>query len=197
MNGVLPWLVRWSCPASTRDFFLPWLALVVPVQNIFFLTIYYFNYFIPSPSKLGRQPCWVACLLVCVSVHANRVASSLSKGDIRLQWSSVKNKNTKIKSAVYFCRWNCFCWNRKTLYRPHREEKRLRERREGGGGSRTDATFSDIEKHGLVYFSYFFYAHNDRKLVWSVVTLKRCVDMRWASKFFSQIANPQISTKQS
>ena len=21
----------------------------------------------PSPSKLGRQPCWVACLLVCVS----------------------------------------------------------------------------------------------------------------------------------
>jgi hypothetical protein len=22
----------------------------------------------PSPSKLDRQPCWVACLLVCVSV---------------------------------------------------------------------------------------------------------------------------------
>jgi hypothetical protein len=26
------------------------------------------NSFVPSASKLGSQPCWVACLLVCVSV---------------------------------------------------------------------------------------------------------------------------------
>jgi hypothetical protein len=38
-----------------------------PVQNIFFLTIHYLYSLSPSPSKLGRQPCWVACLLVCVS----------------------------------------------------------------------------------------------------------------------------------
>ncbi len=29
--------------------------------------IHYFNSFVPNASKLGRQPCWVACLLVCVS----------------------------------------------------------------------------------------------------------------------------------
>ncbi len=54
-----------SC--GTRDFCPALAALVFLVQNIFFLTAHYFNSFVPiSPSKLGRQPCWIACLIVCV-----------------------------------------------------------------------------------------------------------------------------------
>ncbi len=56
---VIPWLVRWASSACSAL-----AALVDPVQNIFFLTVHYFDSFFP---KLGRQPCWVACLLVCVS----------------------------------------------------------------------------------------------------------------------------------
>ncbi len=69
MKGVLSWPVPWACRAGTRDFCSPLASLVGPLQNIFFLTIQYFNSFvpIPSPSKLGRQPCWVACLSLCVS----------------------------------------------------------------------------------------------------------------------------------
>ncbi len=58
------WLVRWACRAGTRDFCSVLEALVSPVQNIFDTISVPVS---PSPSKLGRQPCWVACLLVCVS----------------------------------------------------------------------------------------------------------------------------------
>ncbi len=37
-------------------------ALVGPVQNIVILAVHYFN-FVPIAHMLGRQPCWVACLL--------------------------------------------------------------------------------------------------------------------------------------
>ncbi len=42
---------------------------VGPVQNIFFLTVQYIISILlsPSPCKLGRQPCWVTCLIVFVS----------------------------------------------------------------------------------------------------------------------------------
>jgi hypothetical protein len=64
MKGVLPWLFRWAfCHADTRDFCSALAALIGPVQNIFFLTVHYFDSF----CKLGRQPCWVAYLSVCVS----------------------------------------------------------------------------------------------------------------------------------
>ncbi len=53
--------------AGTGDFCSALAALVGPVQNVCFLTIHYFNAFVPLPSKLGRKPYWVACLLVCVS----------------------------------------------------------------------------------------------------------------------------------
>jgi hypothetical protein len=67
MKGVLPCLVNWACPAGTRDFCSALAALVGPVQNIF-LAVHYFNSFVLlSPSMLGRQPCWVAYLLVSVS----------------------------------------------------------------------------------------------------------------------------------
>jgi len=66
MKGVLPWLIYWACNADTRDFCSVLAALVGTVQNIF-TSLYTIS--IPlssSPSKLDRQPCWVACLLVCV-----------------------------------------------------------------------------------------------------------------------------------
>jgi hypothetical protein len=66
-----------------RGPYFGWFAgLVVPVQeilfclgcsnrpstNFFILSVHYFKSFVPiSSSKLGRQPCWVACLLMCVS----------------------------------------------------------------------------------------------------------------------------------
>ncbi len=52
MKDVLPLMVRWA-------FVLCLAAPVGPVQNIFYLAINY------TPSKLGRQPCWVACLCSC------------------------------------------------------------------------------------------------------------------------------------
>ncbi len=42
-------------------------ALAGPVQNIFSSPYTISMPMSPSPSKLGRQPCWVASLLVCVS----------------------------------------------------------------------------------------------------------------------------------
>jgi hypothetical protein len=42
-------------------------ALVGPVQNIFSSPYTILIPLSPSPSKLGSQPCWVACLLVWVS----------------------------------------------------------------------------------------------------------------------------------
>jgi hypothetical protein len=71
------------------------------------------------------------------------------------------------------------------------------------GGLGTGATFVDIKKHGPVYFSYFCDAHNNRKHVWSVFSalshLKDALTVKaeGGKQIFSQIANPQISTKQS
>jgi hypothetical protein len=53
--------------AGTRDFCSAFAALVGPVQNIFSSTDTISIPLSPSPSKLGRQPCWVAWLSVCIS----------------------------------------------------------------------------------------------------------------------------------
>jgi hypothetical protein len=47
-------------------------ALVGPVQNIFFLTVPYFNSFVLIALKLGRQPCWVAYLFWYIRVPTPR-----------------------------------------------------------------------------------------------------------------------------
>ncbi len=67
MKGVLPWLFRWACAAGTRDFCPALAALIGPVQNIFSSPYTISMPLSLSPSKLGRQLCWVACLLVSVS----------------------------------------------------------------------------------------------------------------------------------
>jgi hypothetical protein len=74
MKGVLPWLIRWTRHAGTKDF-CPALAAVVtivPVQNIIFLTVHFFTLLVPI-SQLGRQACWVVCLCVseCTSTACN------------------------------------------------------------------------------------------------------------------------------
>ncbi len=63
MKGVHSWLVYWACRADTKDFCSALAALVGP-SKIFFSSPY--TIYIPlssSPSILGRQPCWVTCLL--------------------------------------------------------------------------------------------------------------------------------------
>ncbi len=50
-------------------FVLPWLPLSAQVQNIFFPHNALSILLSPLPIKLDRQPCWVTCLLVCVSWH--------------------------------------------------------------------------------------------------------------------------------
>jgi hypothetical protein len=64
MNEVLPRLVRCSCHAGTRDFCPALAALVGPVQNNFFLTIHYFNSFVPITQQAGQAVVFVAWLLV-------------------------------------------------------------------------------------------------------------------------------------
>ncbi len=65
-----------SWRAGTIDFCSALAALVGPGQNMFFLTVHYFILISlsPSPCKLGRQSCGVACLLVCVSVPDSRAS---------------------------------------------------------------------------------------------------------------------------
>jgi hypothetical protein len=61
IKGILPWLVRWACRyclgcsswPCAKYFFSSIDTISIPMS--------------PSPSRLGRQPCWVACLSVCVS----------------------------------------------------------------------------------------------------------------------------------
>jgi hypothetical protein len=47
IKGVLSWLVRWACRAGTEYFCSALAALVGPAQNIFFLTVHYFNTCVP------------------------------------------------------------------------------------------------------------------------------------------------------
>ncbi len=49
-----PLLVHWACHAGTKDFCFVLATLVGPAENIFFLTVYYFYSFVPSPLQ-ARQ----------------------------------------------------------------------------------------------------------------------------------------------
>ncbi len=60
-------LVRWACRAGIKKCCSALAALVGPVKNIFSSPYTVSIPLSPSPIKLGRQPCWVTGLLVCVS----------------------------------------------------------------------------------------------------------------------------------
>ncbi len=77
-----------ACRAGTRDLSLALPALVGQLQNIFSSPCTISTYLSPSPSKLGRQPCWVACLLLCVSV--------LKQGSMR--WKSIEKLRCRVKN---------------------------------------------------------------------------------------------------
>ncbi len=55
MKGVLPWLVHWAFLVGyIRDFCPALAALVSPVQNIFFVAVYFFNSFAPIAQQAGH-----------------------------------------------------------------------------------------------------------------------------------------------
>ncbi len=66
MKGALPWLVSWACRAGTRDFCSTLAALVGPVQNIFFLTVHFFNSFVTIAQQAGHGQ---AAVLGRLSLH--------------------------------------------------------------------------------------------------------------------------------
>jgi hypothetical protein len=66
-------LLGLSCRYSTRYFCSALAALVGPVQNIFSSPCTISILLSPSPSKMGRQPCWVACLSVSSLVIRQRI----------------------------------------------------------------------------------------------------------------------------
>jgi hypothetical protein len=54
MHGFLPWLIRWTCRASTRDLCPALAALVNPVQNIVFLPVQFFTLLVPIAQQPGQ-----------------------------------------------------------------------------------------------------------------------------------------------
>jgi hypothetical protein len=61
-------LVRLACCAGTRDFCSALAALVSPVQNIFFLTVYDYNSFVPIAQQAGQAVALGRLSLVYVSL---------------------------------------------------------------------------------------------------------------------------------
>ncbi len=71
IKGVLPWLVRWACRANTRDFLCLGCSSRPSTKYVFSHPYNISVHLCLSPGKLGRQPCWVACLSVTVSVYGS------------------------------------------------------------------------------------------------------------------------------
>jgi hypothetical protein len=69
-------MVRWACRAGTRDFLSAFAALGGPLQDIFSRrTLFHFLCPHPSASKLGRQPRWVGCLVLCAFSNPSTAAA--------------------------------------------------------------------------------------------------------------------------
>jgi hypothetical protein len=67
-NKSEPFLVCcWACAAEQEIFVLPWLLLSAQYKLLFSSLFTISIPLSPIASKLARQPCWVACLLACVS----------------------------------------------------------------------------------------------------------------------------------
>ncbi len=103
-----PSFIHVACRACTRDFCSALAALVGPVQNIFSSPYTISMPLSPSPSKLGRQPCWVACLLVCVCA-SNSPTANLRKPALEVKRIPVffipDRLNFLCPFAVYYLRY--------------------------------------------------------------------------------------------
>jgi hypothetical protein len=62
----------------------------------------------PSPSKLGRQPCWVACLLVCVSDGDKEIEIVYGEEKKILYWADYIEQPKQIKKKSHH-KSNCHC----------------------------------------------------------------------------------------
>jgi hypothetical protein len=67
MKGDLPWSVPWARCAITREFYPALAALFGLVQNIFSSLDIVSLHLSKLSSKLDRQSCHLACLLISVS----------------------------------------------------------------------------------------------------------------------------------
>jgi hypothetical protein len=54
MKWILSWLVRWARCPGTRYFCPALVAVVGPVQIIFFLTVQYFSSLVPLAQQTGQ-----------------------------------------------------------------------------------------------------------------------------------------------
>jgi hypothetical protein len=115
MKSVFPWLIHWAYRAGTRDFCSALAALVSPAQKFDTILLH----LSPSPSKVGRQSCRVAYLLISVSgstpgylsvervsVHhdGGEVLGPGELGDPLLQVSYTHLQEPQCLSFCYFCR---------------------------------------------------------------------------------------------
>ena len=106
MKGILPWLVLWACRAGTRDFCSALTALVGPVQNIFSHPRTLFHFLCLHRPAKSRQPCWIACLVIRVSlVPTGYVCSVLARQRMICFLTSIYNelwKRRRVNSAYSF-----------------------------------------------------------------------------------------------
>jgi hypothetical protein len=111
MKGVLPWLVRWACLAGTRDFCSALAALVGAVQYIFFPHFKLFQFLcppLPASWAVGRQPCWVACLSMCLCLrqmlkYVNIILYKIVRENIPYStrvWALAPGKEEKVRTRV-------------------------------------------------------------------------------------------------
>jgi hypothetical protein len=94
MKEVLSWFVRWACRGGRRDFCSALAALVGPVKNIFSSPYTSSILLSSSSSKLGRQPCWVACLLVLACVSGFRSENVIEYLRQRNRFTLCSNRRT-------------------------------------------------------------------------------------------------------
>ncbi len=117
MKGVLSWLVRWACRTGTRDFCSA-LAALYPVQNVFSLTVHYFNAFVLVTQQAG-QAAVLGRLSLSVCVSGNEFkAPKATKGIITVKGSILSSISLKFfvcfKVSVPFILCSCVLYG--TVY---------------------------------------------------------------------------------
>jgi hypothetical protein len=91
MNGDFPWLVHWAYLAGPRDFCSALAALAGPVKKNVFLTIHFFNSYVPIalqavqavvPGSLSIHVClWVTHMISLCNPLIHALNLTLTKTD--------------------------------------------------------------------------------------------------------------------